>query len=53
MQAGGVEQVEAEGTVGTEPHGRQTRYAGYTHSAVFAEVRVDEELGDRPRARAS
>jgi xanthine dehydrogenase YagR molybdenum-binding subunit len=44
MKAGGVDSIEAEETVG--PNSDVTaRYATFTHSAVFAEVRVDEELG--------
>ena len=44
MQAGGVEQVEADGKSGPSLMDA-ARYAGYTHSAIFAEVKVDEELG--------
>jgi len=44
MRAGGVDRIEAEET--TNPSKlNQMRYSAYTHSAVFAEVRVDEELG--------
>jgi xanthine dehydrogenase YagR molybdenum-binding subunit len=44
MQAGRVERIEAEEKASP---GMLTsmRYSGYSHSAVFAEVRVDEELG--------
>jgi Transposase IS116/IS110/IS902 family/Molybdopterin-binding domain of aldehyde dehydrogenase len=44
MQEGGVERIEAEEKASP---GMLTsmRYSGYSHSAVFAEVRVDEELG--------
>ena len=44
MRAGGVDRVEAEENASP---GMLTnmRYSGYSHSAVFAEVRVDEELG--------
>ena len=44
MRAGGVDKVEAEETASPSLL-TQLRYSGYTHSAVFAEVRVDEELG--------
>lgn len=44
MQAAGVDHVEAEETAAPDPATVQ-RYAAYTHSAIFAEVRVDEELG--------
>jgi xanthine dehydrogenase YagR molybdenum-binding subunit len=44
MQAAGVERVEAEEKASP---GMLTsmRHSGYSHSAVFVEVRVDEELG--------
>jgi xanthine dehydrogenase YagR molybdenum-binding subunit len=44
MRAGGVDRIEVEETTS---RGLLTsmRYATYTHSAIFAEVRVDEELG--------
>ncbi|WP_262269341.1 xanthine dehydrogenase family protein molybdopterin-binding subunit [Microvirga yunnanensis] len=44
MQAGGVDRIEAEEKASP---GMLTnmRYSGYSHSAIFAEVRVDEELG--------
>ncbi|ACA17110.1 aldehyde oxidase and xanthine dehydrogenase molybdopterin binding [Methylobacterium sp. 4-46] len=44
MRAGGVESVEATETVKPSLL-TGLRYAAYTHSAVFAEVRVDEDLG--------
>jgi xanthine dehydrogenase YagR molybdenum-binding subunit len=44
MRAGGVERIEAEETASPSKT-TMMRYASYTHSAVFAEVRVDEELG--------
>jgi len=44
MRAGGVDRIEAEETAAPSRI-NQMRYAAYTHSAVFAEVRVDEELG--------
>ena len=44
MHAVSLEEVIEEGRAG--PNSRQARkYASYTHSAVFAEARVDEELG--------
>jgi xanthine dehydrogenase YagR molybdenum-binding subunit len=36
---------EVEGTATTGPHPKQQGYGTYTHSAVFAEVHVDEALG--------
>ena len=44
MQSGGVGKIEAEETVSPDSKTQKT-HAGYTHSAVFAEVRVDEDLG--------
>ena len=44
MRAGGVDCVEAEETARPSLL-THLRYAAYTHSAVFCEVRVDEELG--------
>jgi xanthine dehydrogenase YagR molybdenum-binding subunit len=44
MRAGGVDRIEAEETAAPSRI-NQLRYAAYTHSAIFAEVRVDEELG--------
>ncbi len=44
MKAGGVDKVEAVETVSPSKI-TMARYSGYTHSAIFAEVRVDEELG--------
>jgi xanthine dehydrogenase YagR molybdenum-binding subunit len=44
MRAGGVNRIEAEETASPSKQ-TQTRYSAYTHMAVFAEVRVDEELG--------
>ena len=42
--AGGERDIEAEATAGPDPETKK-KYAGYTHSAIFAEVRVDEDLG--------
>ena len=44
MKAGGVDKVEAEETVQPDSSVKK-KYSGFTHSAIFAEVRVDEELG--------
>ena len=44
MRAGGVDRIEAEETASPDS-ATQKRFAGYTHSAVFVEVRVDEDLG--------
>jgi xanthine dehydrogenase YagR molybdenum-binding subunit len=41
LRAGGVDRVEKEATVDPE---EDEDYSHFTHSAVFAEVRVDEEL---------
>ena len=44
MHAADLDEVAGEGSAG--PNLRQARkFASYTHSAIFAEVRVDEELG--------
>ncbi len=42
MRAGKADRIEKEATA--EP-AENSKYSHYTHSAVFAEVRVDEELG--------
>jgi xanthine dehydrogenase YagR molybdenum-binding subunit len=44
LAAGGVDKLEAEQTASPDEKVAK-QYAGYTHSAVFVEVRVDEELG--------
>ncbi|WP_376087687.1 xanthine dehydrogenase family protein molybdopterin-binding subunit [Roseomonas sp. CCTCC AB2023176] len=44
LQHSGTDRIEAEETVHPDPVGA-LRYSGFTHSACFAEVRVDEELG--------
>ncbi|RVU12592.1 xanthine dehydrogenase family protein molybdopterin-binding subunit [Methylobacterium oryzihabitans] len=44
MRAGGAEALEATETAKPSLL-TNLRYAAYTHSAVFAEVRVDEDLG--------
>jgi xanthine dehydrogenase YagR molybdenum-binding subunit len=43
MRLAGVGAIEAEATAA--PRAIQKRYSSYSHSAVFAEVRVDEDLG--------
>lgn len=44
MRAGGVDRIAAEETASPSKLD-QLRYTGYTHSAIFVEVRVDEDLG--------
>jgi xanthine dehydrogenase YagR molybdenum-binding subunit len=44
LKAAGVDQLSAEETAGPNTL-TNMRYAAYTHSAIFVEVRVDEELG--------
>ncbi len=44
MAAAEINRLEAEETVRPNPL-TLARYSSYTHSAVFAEVRVDDELG--------
>ncbi len=44
MAAAGVDKVHAEETIKPDTHVSKL-YSSYTHSAVFAEVRVDEQLG--------
>ena len=44
MRAAGVDHIEAEETAKPGLFD-QMRYSAYTHSAIFAEVRVDEDLG--------
>jgi xanthine dehydrogenase YagR molybdenum-binding subunit len=43
MRRAGVEAIDEQVTV--EPSKEQEKYARYSHSAVFAEVKVDEALG--------
>jgi xanthine dehydrogenase YagR molybdenum-binding subunit len=42
MRAGKVDRIEQEATVEPEDNGK---YSHLTHSAVFAEVKIDEQLG--------
>ncbi|RXF75545.1 xanthine dehydrogenase family protein molybdopterin-binding subunit [Hansschlegelia zhihuaiae] len=44
LKAAGSERLEAKGDFAPDGEFAE-KYASYTHSAVFAEVRVDEELG--------
>jgi xanthine dehydrogenase YagR molybdenum-binding subunit len=44
MAATGEAEISAEETTAPDPETKK-KYSGYTHSAIFAEVRVDEELG--------
>ena len=44
MAAAGIERIEAEQSAGPD-EGVKAKYSAYTHGAVFAEVKVDEELG--------
>ncbi len=44
MAAAGLDTIEEHGKVGPDMLSMM-RYAAYTHSAVFVEVKVDEELG--------
>jgi xanthine dehydrogenase YagR molybdenum-binding subunit len=50
MRSASRDRIEAEKTVYPNPI-TMSRYSSYTHSAVFAEVRVDEELGQVRVAR--
>jgi len=42
MRAGKVDRIEKEGTAAPT---EDSKYAHYTHSAIFAEVKIDEQLG--------
>lgn len=44
MAATGEREISAEETTAPDPETKK-KYSAYTHSAIFAEVRVDEELG--------
>jgi xanthine dehydrogenase YagR molybdenum-binding subunit len=44
MAASGEPEISAEETTAPDPETKK-KYSAYTHSAIFAEVRVDEELG--------
>ncbi|MBX9932749.1 MAG: xanthine dehydrogenase family protein molybdopterin-binding subunit [Methylobacterium sp.] len=44
MRAGGVDKVEATDSAGPDS-GHAKEFSAYTHSAIFAEVKVDEDLG--------
>ena len=45
LQAGGVDRVEAEAKVGPGMTATASSHENYAHSAVFAEVKIDEALG--------
>ncbi len=49
MRYGGVGAIEEKASAG--PDARARRYARFTHSAVFAEVRIDPDLGTMRVAR--
>jgi xanthine dehydrogenase YagR molybdenum-binding subunit len=42
MRAGKIDRIEKEASAAPN---QKSKYAHYTHSAVFAEVKIDEELG--------
>jgi xanthine dehydrogenase YagR molybdenum-binding subunit len=42
MRAGNVERIEKEGSAAPNEN---SKYAHYAHSAIFAEVKIDEQLG--------
>jgi xanthine dehydrogenase YagR molybdenum-binding subunit len=42
MRAGKVDRIEKEGSAAPN---EKSKYAHYTHSAIFAEVKIDEQLG--------
>ncbi|EWY41023.1 aldehyde oxidase [Skermanella stibiiresistens SB22] len=44
LAASGEAEISAEETTAPDPKTKE-KYSGYTHSAVFAEVRIDEDLG--------
>ena len=44
LRAAGLARIEVEETAEPDPETKKS-YSQYTHSAVFAEVRVDEQLG--------
>jgi len=43
MRHGGLGAIEEKASAGPSPE--EMRYSRYTHSAVFAEVKIDEDLG--------
>ncbi len=47
MRAAGVERLEATGQAAPDKD-FNSQYEAYTHSAIFAEVKIDEELGQVP-----
>ncbi|QQP90612.1 xanthine dehydrogenase family protein molybdopterin-binding subunit [Skermanella sp. TT6] len=44
LAASGQAEISAEETAKPDPETKK-KYSGYTHSAIFVEVRIDEELG--------
>ncbi len=42
MRAGNVDRIEREGSAAPNEN---SKYAHYTHSAIFAEVKIDEQIG--------
>jgi xanthine dehydrogenase YagR molybdenum-binding subunit len=42
MRAGHVDRIEKEGSAAPKEN---SKYAHYTHSAIFAEVKIDEQIG--------
>ena len=42
MRAGNVDRIEKEGTAAPKEN---SKYAHFTHSAIFAEVKIDEQIG--------
>jgi xanthine dehydrogenase YagR molybdenum-binding subunit len=42
MRTGKVDRIEKEGTAAPKEN---SKYAHYTHSAIFAEVKIDEQIG--------
>jgi xanthine dehydrogenase YagR molybdenum-binding subunit len=42
MRAGNVDRIEKQGTAAPNEN---SKFAHYTHSAIFAEVKIDEQLG--------
>ena len=42
MRAGNIDRIEKEASAEPNEH---SKYSHYTHSAVFAEIRVDEQIG--------
>ncbi|MEN3792426.1 xanthine dehydrogenase family protein molybdopterin-binding subunit [Fulvimarina sp. MAC3] len=45
LKQAGKTSIEAMGQISSEPHGATDDYARHSHGAVFAEVKVDPDLG--------